>query len=67
MYRDQESVYEAFKRGEASYAPLLSTQAQALYDANDETLIQTELLPVTYCLFFKQSDDLFGRYECSFK
>lgn len=51
MYRDQESVYEAFKRGEASYAPLLSTQAQALYDANDETLIQTELLPVTYCLF----------------
>lgn len=31
-YRDQESIYEAFTRGEASYAPLLSTQAQSLYD-----------------------------------
>lgn len=42
-YKDQESVFEAFKRGEVSYAPLLSSQAKKLYDEGSEYLIQTDL------------------------
>lgn len=42
-FKDQESVYEAFKRGETSYAPLLSSQAKKLYDEGNQYLIQTEL------------------------
>jgi len=42
-FKDQESVYEAFKRGDTSYAPLLSSQAKKLYDENNKYLIQTDL------------------------
>ena len=50
-YRDQESIYEAFTRGEASYAPLLTTQAQRLYDEESEYLIQKELDSGSYVIF----------------
>ena len=50
-YRDQESIYEAFTRGEASYAPLLTTQAQSLYDEDSEYLIQEELDSSSYVIF----------------
>src|SRR5699024_9118057 len=60
-YRDQESIYEAFTRGEASYAPLLSTQAQSLYDEGSEYLIQEELEGSSRVLFMNNqvsySDD----------
>ncbi|HIU13800.1 MAG TPA: peptide ABC transporter substrate-binding protein [Candidatus Fimiplasma intestinipullorum] len=50
-YKDKESVYEAFTRGEASYAPLVSSQAKNLYDQGSENLIQTELQFTSYVLF----------------
>ena len=50
-YRDQESIYEAFTRGEASYAPLLTTQAQRLHDEESEYLIQKELDSSAYVIF----------------
>lgn len=50
-YKDKESVYEAFERGEASYAPLVSTQAKKLYDEGNENLVQTELQFTSYVLF----------------
>ena len=60
-YRDQESIYEAFTRGEASYAPLLSTQAQRLYAEGSEYLIQKELEGSARVLFMNNqvsySDD----------
>ena len=37
--------------GEASYAPLVSSQAKNLYDQGSENLIQTELQFTSYVLF----------------
>jgi len=43
FYKDQESVYEAFKRGETSYSPLMSSQAKKLYEEGNENLVQKDL------------------------
>lgn len=43
FFKDKESVYEAFKRGETSYTPLLSSQAKKLYDEECEYLVQKDL------------------------
>lgn len=44
-FKDQEAVYEGFKRGLVSYTPLLSSTAVKLNNQNDEHLIQLDLLP----------------------
>lgn len=50
-YKDKESVYEAFTRGEASYAPLVTTQASKLHEEGNEYLIQDELDSGGYVVF----------------
>ncbi len=42
-YRDQESIYEGFMRGDVYRCPILTTTAQRLYDEGNPYLIQTDL------------------------
>ena len=50
-FKDKDSVYEAFDRGDVSWAPLVTTRAKKMKDDGSKYLVQTELEASTYCLF----------------
>lgn len=57
FFKDQESVYQAFLRGEVSYTPLMSDQAKKLYDEKNENLVQKDLTSWNKVIFLNNKTE----------